>query len=126
MDDNTDFRLHWGKHSGKSLDVILQEDPTYFDYFVGQRVNVLDIYPELRIALNARNGLADKLETRRPALMRKEADRLLQKGDPHRVTVQDKHPELQNLRRKQREEGLNILQQLKTGDDQLPAPCPGR
>ena len=70
--------MHWGKHDGKTLDVILQEDPTYFEYFVGQRVNILDIYPELRIALNARNGYADALEKRRPELMKEEAEKLLQ------------------------------------------------
>ena len=65
MGPDADFRLHWGEHNGKPLDAILDEDPSYFEHLVGQRCNILDVYPELRLALNARNGLADDLERRR-------------------------------------------------------------
>ena len=107
MGPDADFRLHWGEHNGKPLDAILDEDPSYFEHLVGQRCNILDVYPELRLALNARNGLADDLERRRPALMRKTAEVLMQKGDPNRGGADNGRAEIQKLRRLQKARGVS-------------------
>ena len=101
------YRMDFGKHSGKTVKEIWEEDPGYLRNMMSWKNNILDSRPDLKKAMEEEGILAELCE-QRPSLQKERAIRVMVRADLE--TGKDVHPEVKKLRLLQQIEASEVLQ----------------
>ena len=103
-----EYKLDFGKHSGKTIQEVLAKDPKYFAHLASWKNNIFQERVSLGKALE-KEGLLESLLNKRPELQVARAEKIVAKVAEETKSGKELHPEVRKLRLHQQIEASEIL-----------------
>jgi hypothetical protein len=103
-----EYKLDFGKHSGKTIQEVLAKDAKYFIHLASWKNKIFQESASLGKALQ-KEGLLESLLNKRPELQVERAQRIVAKVAEETKSGKELHPEIKKLRLHQQIEASQIL-----------------